>query len=139
MIEIRNKAFVTVLGVILVLNILVAVFMLLTAQSLLVLPGLILSGLILVLMYMKDEYLVLCIKFWAALLCLGGLAGLVGACSAYLHTSVGGTDRGPEEFGLSRILISLLFLGLGLYYFIFSGRYIVKQKQDPANDSAGAQ
>jgi hypothetical protein len=126
MVEFKSKPFIWVLFGLLVCNVLISLFMLLSAGNLLALPGLLLSCFVLLLMYKKDEYLVLLIKIWAGLLCVGGFAGLLSMGCACVNTSVGGTDFGPEFYSPWKLFLNLISLGIGLYYFIYSTRYIVK-------------
>ena len=137
MVEIQNKTFTSVLVAILCLNVIVGVYMLLMKGALITIPGLILSGLILVLLYLKDEYLVLTIKIWSGLLILGALAGLLGSCSAWVNSSMGGTEFGPEDYGILKLFYNLLMLVVGVYCFQGSRRYIVEKKSESDASATG--
>jgi hypothetical protein len=131
MIEFRNKSFLNVLILILGSNVLVGPIIVFGTGSLIHIPGVLLSALILVIIYMRDENVIPAIEVWCAILCIAGLSGLIGSCSAYLNTSLGGTKFGPEHYGPGKLLYSLLLLGVGIFYFKGSRRYIV-EKIEPA-------
>ena len=126
MVEYKSKTFVGIVATILIANVVVGIANLLVVGNLIYIPTILLSGMILVLMYRKDEYLVMCIKIWAGLFTLGGFAGLVSNGCAYVHVAAGGTEFGPDSYAIGTILVNFLFLGFGLYFFFYCDEYIVK-------------
>ena len=138
MVEFKSKMFIGILAAIMLSNLVVGLFMLLWSGDLIYIPGMLLAVMILVLMYMRDEYLVMCIKVWAGIVFVGGLAGLVSSCASYVNVQAGGTKFGPESYGVWRILKGLLFLGGGLFYFFYTSKYIVKKNSQVPEESSAS-
>jgi hypothetical protein len=87
--------------------------------------GIIISAALLYLIYTRDEYLVLCTRFWASLVIIAGSSGLVASGCAYINTVAGGNEFEPESYSISTYIYNFLLITFGLYYWIYSKQYFV--------------
>jgi hypothetical protein len=125
MVSFKSKLFIGILTVILILNLLVGTFNFLISLNFIYLLTLPLSVLLLILLFTKHSSLVLWVKIWAAIVAVGGIAGLVSSCATYVHIAAGGTALSPEGYSISMVMKNIINVAIGFFYFITSAKFII--------------
>jgi hypothetical protein len=135
MVSFKSKLFIGIVTANLILNLLVGTFNFLVSLNFIYLLTLPLSVLLLILIYKKHGSLVLWIKIWAAIVSVGGIAGLVSSCATYVHITSGGTELSPEGYAVRVVLKNIILVAFGFFYFVTSSKFIIKTESSLNNSS----
>jgi hypothetical protein len=95
-------------------------FYLLITGILLAIVPIILQGLLLVTMYLKWSEQRIVIKFWAGIIFISGISGLIAACARAVGNSLG-DDRG-QPIDPGQVAYSCVCVGIGIYYYVMLPR-----------------